>query len=313
MRAASEHGTSRDIQNASDARGRGGMPSSRLASPPPDGLGGLPSAAMGGSLSSVVADPAAAADPARRSLLESGMRRRQTPQRLVRRRRRNMVLGIASLAGLAILSFLIALAASGSKPRRRITAPHGVMPVAPDAAALPLAPPPLDATVPIDASDEEPEKAHLIVRTIPDGGTIRVGETTREATVHPGDPTGATTAELELDAGTHDVTAELEGYAKETRKVVLRRGETQRIEITFRNKLPAAREPRVKTGRLTVRTTPWSDVYIGAKKIGQAPFTDLEVPAGTHKLTFRNPARSVVTKTVTITAGKTAKLSFSLP
>ena len=66
-------------------------------------------------------------------------------------------------------------------------------------------------------------------------------------------------------------------------------------------------------GRLSVRTTPWSDVYLGSKKLGQAPFADIELPVGTHTLTFKNPSRPTVTKTVKITAGKSTKLNFNLP
>ena len=62
-----------------------------------------------------------------------------------------------------------------------------------------------------------------------------------------------------------------------------------------------------------MRTTPWSDVYEGNRKLGQAPFADLELPVGTHTLTFKNPSRPTVTKTVTIKAGKSAKLNFNLP
>jgi hypothetical protein len=35
--------------------------------------------------------------------------------------------------------------------------------------------------------------------------------------------------------------------------------------------------------------------------------------AGVHTLTFKNPSHEAVTKTVKITAGKSTKLSFSLP
>jgi serine/threonine-protein kinase len=246
---------------------------------------------------------------------ETGPRRRFTPlpQELARRRRRKMIIAIAGLAGLTFLSFMIALAAKQSSPHAAAPARDAaVVVVAID--ALPIAPPPPDAaeqpTVPV----EDQGKAHLIVRTIPDGGTIKVGEQTRNAVVHPSDATGAASVELILDAGAHTVIAELAGYAREKRKVVLERGETQRIEISFQKRLAAARpDPHAKTGRLTVRTIPWSDVYLGSKKLGQAPFADLEMPVGTHKLTFKNPGRPTVTKTVTIQPGKSAKLNFNLP
>jgi len=260
----------------------------------------------------------AAGSGPRRSLGSDASQRRRTtplPQELARRRRRKIMFTAAGLAGLALLSFMVALAASSSKRTQKATPPTPPVIAVTPIDALPIAPPPLDAApMPTVTEIDEPGKAHLVVRTIPDGGTIHVGGQTRNAVVHPSDPTGAATVELILDAGEHDVIAELSGYAREKRKVVLAAGETQRIEIAFQKKLGSARaEPRAKMGRLTVRTIPWSDVYLGGKKLGQAPFADLEMPAGTHKLTFKNPGRPTVTKTVTILPGKSAKLNFNLP
>ena len=63
-----------------------------------------------------------------------------------------------------------------------------------------------------------------------------------------------------------------------------------------------------------MRTTPYSDVYIGTRKIGQAPFADQEVPAGTYELTFKNPRHPTVRKQVTILPGRSFKLPpFNLP
>jgi serine/threonine-protein kinase len=107
------------------------------------------------------------------------------------------------------------------------------------------------------------------------------------------------------------VIAELDGYQPESREVTLERGATASLDITFTAKIRGDRSPPM--GRLTVRTTPWSDVYLGGKKLGQAPFTDLEVPVGTHTLTFKNPSRPTVVKSVTVKAGKSTKLNFSLP
>ena len=75
---------------------------------------------------------------------------------------------------------------------------------------------------------------------------------------------------------------------------------------------PPVRRPKVPTGFLTARTTPYSVVYLGGKQIGETPLAGVELPAGTHTLTFKNPKRKPVTRRVTIRAGKTTKLSFSL-
>jgi serine/threonine-protein kinase len=225
---------------------------------------------------------------------------------------------IVGLAGIALLSFMIALAVSNSSSRPAKAPEDAGLAVERIDAALPSAEPPIDAapmpTVPIDAAIK-PAMGLLVVRTIPDGGTIKVGDQVREATVQPGDPTGARTAQLLLEAGRYIVEAQLAGYQPEKRDVIIDGGENKMIEVTFTKKLPARpdRGHSPSTGRLTVRTTPWSDVYLGGKKLGQAPFADLELPVGTYTLTFKNPSRPTVTKSVTIKAGKPTKLIFSLP
>ncbi|HEY5947766.1 MAG TPA: PEGA domain-containing protein, partial [Kofleriaceae bacterium] len=269
---------------------------------------------------------ARAAGSGARGAIAGEPRRRNTPLpgELTRARRKKLMIAIGALAALAFLSFMIALAAKSVK-KQQAALPQAAVPqdaarvamqVVVDA-ALPLAPPPLDAapepTVPDAAPPVDEGMAYLIVRTIPDGGMVKVGDQHRLATKQPGDPTGSTTAQLVLQPGKHVVTAELTGYQPEKRMVVLAPGDNQRIEVTFTKKIVVRPDRGPGTGRLTVRTTPWSDVYLGSKKLGQAPFADLELPAGTHTLTFKNPSRPTVTKTVTIKAGKSAKLNFSLP
>jgi len=131
--------------------------------------------------------------------------------------------------------------------------------------------------------------------------------------IPPNDPKGKPVAQLVLSAGKHQVLVELAGWQPEKREVHLEVGEHQRIEIAFTKKTPKNVDRGPAMGRLSVRTTPWSDVYLGAKKLGQAPFADIELPVGTHTLTFRNPSRPTVTRTVKITAGKSTKLNFNLP
>ena len=66
-------------------------------------------------------------------------------------------------------------------------------------------------------------------------------------------------------------------------------------------------------GALTVRTTPYSDVYLGKKLLGQTPFADVAISPGPHILTFRHPGKKPFTKKVEITSGKTTRLNFALP
>jgi serine/threonine-protein kinase len=42
-------------------------------------------------------------------------------------------------------------------------------------------------------------------------------------------------------------------------------------------------------GKLTLKTTPWTQVYLAGKKLGDTPLVGLPVPAGTHVLKLVNP------------------------
>jgi hypothetical protein len=238
-------------------------------------------------------------------------------------RRRQRLWMFAGLAGIALLSFMVALAASnrgsGAQAPQEAAQPLAVQADATgpaedprdiDAAAAAIEP-----TVPSTGSANSATRtpmALLVVRTIPDGGTVKVGDQVREAARQPGAANHARTAQLLLEAGRYTVEADLPGYETEKREVLLDGGETRTLEIEFTTKVGIG-DHSGPTGKLSVRTVPWSTVYIGGEKLGQAPFASVELPAGTHTLTFKNPSRPVVTKTVVIKAGKLTKLNFSLP
>ncbi|MBC7973811.1 MAG: PEGA domain-containing protein, partial [Myxococcales bacterium] len=65
-------------------------------------------------------------------------------------------------------------------------------------------------------------------------------------------------------------------------------------------------------GRLIARTTPASEVFLGTRRMARTP-VDLELDPGTYTLVFKHPRRANTIKRVTISAGKTTKLTFALP
>ncbi len=207
-------------------------------------------------------------------------------------------LAVAGLFGLAIASFLIALAASGhgksAPPDAAIARDASQVTITPLAAdAEPIAPPPVDAP---------PSTPEMLVEidTSPTGALVHVGGQSLYAP-----------AKVALPAGHYDVVAELAGYRTEHRPLDLINGDHPILEIAFTHKLPVPHG--VPIGRLTARTTPYSDVYEGNKKVGQTPFADLELPVGTHTLSFKNPSHPTITKTVRISAGHETKVQFDLP
>jgi hypothetical protein len=232
-----------------------------------------------------------------------------------RQRRIRIATAVAGLVGLMVISFSIALCASSHR--------HGQSPAAGDASlllalepsdagppsdaepTLEVVPPLPDATVAVAADAREREtsrEAYLEVVTIPGGGKLKVGDQVRVAP-----------AQIVVDAGTFDVTGELPGFQPETRHVVIEAGEHLKIELTFNHKVGAATRPSVALGRLTVRTTPYSEVFENGKKLDQTPFADREMTAGSHTLVFKNPLHPTVTKKISIAAGKSLKLNFALP
>jgi hypothetical protein len=232
---------------------------------------------------------------------------RTSVQHAVPRRTSRILLAVASLIALAIGSFLIALyvSSTGSLPGPRDAAPTPhepsqltITPLEVDAA--PIAPLVLDAAPVAPPIDAMPEM-RVEIRTTPGNALIHIGG---DVLYGP--------AKVELPAGHYDVVAELAGYRTEHRSLELAVGDHPILEIAFANKLPRI-DRGTPLGRLTARTNPYSDVYENGKKLVQTPFADLELPAGVHTLSFKNPTHPTVTKTIKIVAGRETKLQFDLP
>ncbi len=69
----------------------------------------------------------------------------------------------------------------------------------------------------------------------------------------------------------------------------------------------------VQTGRLSIVTTPWSNVYLDGRRIGQTPLIGVELPAGRHVLDLRNPEEDIQTRyPVTIGANAHERVRISL-
>jgi len=64
---------------------------------------------------------------------------------------------------------------------------------------------------------------------------------------------------------------------------------------------------------LRLDSVPWSEVYLGRKKLGITPLLGIRLPAGRHRLTLVNPASGKRrTITVIIRPSKTTKMFLKL-
>jgi serine/threonine-protein kinase len=238
--------------------------------------------------------------------------RSRAPTETVPRPVPRRALAIGGLVALAVLSFVVALAARGT-PRRPATPALPLTPAAPvDAQAQLDAPPapPVDAQVPADAAIDARQPTILPdasaapttileVRTRPGHATITIGGDSRTAP-----------AQFTLPVGHYVIDAELDGWMPERRELDL--SESTRVvqDIVFTTERT---HPRPATGKLTARTTPPCDVFLGTRRLGETPITDLELAPGSYTLQFKHPQHPSATRNVTITSGKTTRLQFTLP
>jgi eukaryotic-like serine/threonine-protein kinase len=160
-------------------------------------------------------------------------------------------------------------------------------------------------TVGLLSKTEKPVTPVAVVRPPPPAAPILViGSNPPGASISiDGKPSGTAPATVEtLQVGEHEVEATLEGHQPVKRMVVLPRpGERVLIELALLPIVPDKVEPAstpeavrprprpAAMGKLTLKTTPWTQVYLAGKKLGDTPLVDLPVPAGTHVLKLVNP------------------------
>jgi serine/threonine-protein kinase len=135
---------------------------------------------------------------------------------------------------------------------------------------------------------------------------------------------GATPIELDdLEPGDHQLLLTAEGYVPEQRRVAVRAAAEHVTLLLSLAREPAApdagtarveavRPPRA-LGKLNLATTPWTSVYLGARKLGDTPLVGVPLPAGKHVLTLVNPEQNLIrTVEVEISPGELAVKRFSL-
>ena len=236
---------------------------------------------------------------------------------LQRRRPLVIALGISVLVAAALITALVVSGAlSGTRTDLAAATEADAAtnrPALPVDAETPLTVTPADAgdTVAVipdaDAPSPVPDAA---VSPVPALTTLEI--VTRPAgarAVVDREPARTTPAILrDRPPGKATIVVTRDGYATVTRTIELAAGEHRTIELVLDKK--SGGNPRV--GYLTARTQPYAVVYLGSRKLGETPFAGVELPVGRHVLTFKNPGKRPVTRTVTVRAGQTIKLNFPL-
>lgn len=100
-----------------------------------------------------------------------------------------------------------------------------------------------------------------------------------------------TTPKLMLTAGHHDLVLRNTTLGFESKMPVdIQTGKTLMSPVTVPN------------GTLSVNALPWATVLLDGKEIGTTPIANLDVPLGTHELTFRHPQFGERKQSIVVTA-----------
>jgi hypothetical protein len=84
---------------------------------------------------------------------------------------------------------------------------------------------------------------------------------------------------------------------------------TQTVDIEPGEVKTLTIDPR---GTANLNATPWAEVWINGKKIGETPLANLELPLGTHEVVFKHPQFSERRMTTTIRANAPIALSVDM-
>src|SRR6185503_20500662 len=90
-------------------------------------------------------------------------------------------------------------------------------------------------------------------------------------------------------------------------------GEHRTLDVELRPLAHHGRPaPHRPIGWLTIRTVPWAKVFEGGRLLGTTPMANVPLSDGAHTLTFVNPDRAPVERTVHVRAGEESRVSFEL-
>ena len=143
----------------------------------------------------------------------------------------------------------------------------------------------------------EPQPGNLTINTRPDNADVLID----------GARKGATPLTLPLTPGTHTITIR---KGSDERVVPLTIAAGAQVSQYFEMKVE---EPAIAVGRVSVATDPpGARVAVDGKARGSSPITIADLTPADHKVTVTSDTGSVE-RTVTVTAGGTASVMFSLP
>jgi len=65
-------------------------------------------------------------------------------------------------------------------------------------------------------------------------------------------------------------------------------------------------------GNLSINATPWADVTVDGRGLGETPIANVTLRAGSHELVFKHPQHGELKQTVVVKAGETGRVTVNM-
>jgi hypothetical protein len=109
------------------------------------------------------------------------------------------------------------------------------------------------------------------------------------------------TEKIPLTAGSHELELMNESLQyRATERVQVAPGKTATLTVS----LPS--------GTLQLNATPWADVFVDGRSVGQTPLANVPVPIGAHEIAFRHPSFAEQTRSVVVGMNTAVRVGVDL-
>ena len=157
------------------------------------------------------------------------------------------------------------------------------------------------ATASLRLSLDRPQvaEASTAAAAEPSNGWVLVDAPVELQVLQGGRTIGASGRRIQLAPGTYDLQLRSADFSA-SKRVNIDAGRVSRIDVNMPD------------GTVNLNATPWAEVYLDGRSLGETPIANASVSVGTHEVIFRNPQFQELRQTVTVQSGKATRLAVTL-
>ena len=154
------------------------------------------------------------------------------------------------------------------------------------------------ATLRLSLEKAAPEPAQTAAAQ-PTNGFVLVDAPVELQVLQGGRSIGTSGRRISLAAGSYDLQLRAADFST-SKHVEVAAGRVARIDVDMPD------------GTLSLNATPWAEVYIDGRSLGETPIANVPAKVGTHEVIFRNPQFQELRRMVDVASGKPTRLSVPL-